>query len=76
MSCGSTVGKNISLMEMSKLLPAIVHKYDVDFINPADPYKTTEHWCVAALFCTVLLSTSVLTARRTGSPLNTGSWSR
>jgi cytochrome P450 len=38
------IGKNISLMEMSKLVTTFIHRYDVEVANQDKPYRTIEHW--------------------------------
>ncbi|SCV74779.1 BQ2448_7808 [Microbotryum intermedium] len=38
------LGKNISIMEMLKLLPSIVWHYDLMFENPEQPFQVNESW--------------------------------
>ncbi|SCZ98010.1 BZ3500_MvSof-1268-A1-R1_Chr3-3g06517 [Microbotryum saponariae] len=38
------LGKNISIMEMLKLLPSIVWHYDLTFENPDQPFQVNESW--------------------------------
>lgn len=40
------IGKNISLMEMSKLVPEIVKSYDLTLANPKEEWKTYTHFFV------------------------------
>ncbi|KAF8488119.1 cytochrome P450 [Gautieria morchelliformis] len=49
------LGKNISLMEMAKLLPTIVYHYDITIQNPEHPWNVVESWFATQhdFFCTV-----------------------
>ncbi|KAF8579798.1 cytochrome P450 [Ramaria rubella] len=38
------LGKNISLMEMAKLLPSIIYLYDISIQNSERPWKISESW--------------------------------
>jgi len=49
------LGKNISLMEMAKLLPTIIYHYDIDIKNPEQPWKISSSWfeIQSDFFCSV-----------------------
>jgi cytochrome P450 len=38
--------KNISLMEMQKLIPTLFRRFHFDLVDPKKPWKTTCHWFV------------------------------
>lgn len=40
------LGKNISLMEMSKLIPQIVRDFDFQLESPHTPWRTVNWWLV------------------------------
>ncbi|OIW35197.1 cytochrome P450 [Coniochaeta ligniaria NRRL 30616] len=40
------LGKNISLMEMSKLVPQLIRNFDIQLVHPDRPWKTTNWWLV------------------------------
>lgn len=40
----SCIGKNISILEMSKVIPELVKRYDVELLSPEMKYKN--HWFV------------------------------
>lgn len=53
MGSRTCIGKHISLMEMSKVMPMIVQNFDFEFEGP---WTTKNHWFVAQKFrCRVLL---------------------
>ncbi|KEF55721.1 uncharacterized protein A1O9_08471 [Exophiala aquamarina CBS 119918] len=47
------LGKNISLMEMSKVIPQIIRAFEIELVNPEEAWKTTNWWLVkqAAMDC-------------------------
>ncbi len=49
------LGKNISLMEMSKLIPQILRDFDLVLADPEIPWKTVNWWLVkqTGLLCKV-----------------------
>lgn len=42
------IGKNISIMEMTKLIPQLVRRYDFDLLNPTgnQPVESSNNWFV------------------------------
>lgn len=40
------LGKNISLMEMSKLIPQIVRRFKIEPVHPGEPWQTKNWWLV------------------------------
>ena len=40
------LGKNISLLEMSKLVPQILREFRVELVDPAREWTLTDHWFV------------------------------
>lgn len=40
------IGKNISLLEMTKLIPLLVHKFDFKLVRPGQPLRTSNRWFV------------------------------
>lgn len=46
MGSRTCVGKNISLMEMAKVIPQIVRNFDLELTYPKREWKTTNHWFV------------------------------
>lgn len=42
----SCIGKNISMMEMHKVLPELFRRYIVDLTHPEKEWKITNHWFV------------------------------
>ncbi|KAF7587380.1 hypothetical protein BBP40_007346 [Aspergillus hancockii] len=40
------IGRNISLLEMTKVVPQIVHKFDLILEHPNKPMDTTCAWCL------------------------------
>lgn len=40
------IGKNISLLEMTKLIPLLVHRFDFQLVRPGQPLKTSNNWFV------------------------------
>ncbi|KAF4443309.1 putative P450 monooxygenase [Fusarium austroafricanum] len=49
------IGKNVSLLEMSKLVPQILRLYDVEFANPNSEWTLLNYWFVkqTGLICRV-----------------------
>jgi cytochrome P450 len=47
------LGKNISLLEMSKLVPQVIRKYQLELSDPKAEWVLTDHWFVkqSNLFC-------------------------
>ena len=46
MGSRTCVGKNISLMEMAKVIPQIVRNFDLELTYPKREWTTTNHWFV------------------------------
>jgi cytochrome P450 len=46
MGSRTCVGKNISLMEMAKVIPQIVRNFDLELTYPKREWRTTNHWFV------------------------------
>lgn len=46
--CGSRtcLGKNISMMELSKLIPQLIRHFDIELVHPDRQWKTTNWWLV------------------------------
>jgi cytochrome P450 len=44
--CSGSNEKNISLMEMQKLIPSLLRRYNFQLVDPKKPWKTTCHWFV------------------------------
>ncbi|KAI9688878.1 MAG: hypothetical protein M1822_001235 [Bathelium mastoideum] len=42
----SCLGKNISLLEIYKLVPSILREYEVELLNPKDPWRVENRWFV------------------------------
>ncbi|KAK1764513.1 cytochrome P450 [Phialemonium atrogriseum] len=40
------LGKNISVMEMSKLIPQLIRHFHIQLVHPDRPWKTTNWWLV------------------------------
>ncbi|KAI6749277.1 hypothetical protein HG530_015116 [Fusarium avenaceum] len=40
------IGKNISLLEMSKLVPQIIRRYDLELADPKAEWSLTDYWFV------------------------------
>lgn len=40
------LGKNISLLEMSKLVPQIIRRYHLELSDPKAEWVLTDHWFV------------------------------
>ncbi|GFN18676.1 cytochrome P450 [Aspergillus tubingensis] len=40
------IGKNISWMEMSKMIPTLLNRFDIQLANPDEPWKETCWWFV------------------------------
>jgi len=51
----SCIGKNISMMEMHKVLPELFRRFDVRLSHPDRPWKEVNHWFVQqeGLICTL-----------------------
>lgn len=46
MGSRTCIGKNISLLEMNKLIPLVVRDYDVEILGQNQGLKTCNHWFV------------------------------
>ena len=57
MGSRTCIGKNISLLEMAKLIPQLVRNFDIELVNPDKEWKTTNKWFVKQgdFFCKVRL---------------------
>jgi cytochrome P450 len=40
------IGKNVSMLEMSKLIPQLVRQFDFELEKPDTPWKTANYWFV------------------------------
>lgn len=51
----SCIGKNISMMEMHKVLPELFRRYTVELTCPEKEWKITNHWFVQQedMICTL-----------------------
>ena len=51
----SCLGKNISMMEMHKVLPELFRRYKLELTHPEKEWKITNHWFVQqdGLICTL-----------------------
>lgn len=49
------LGKNISLLEMSKLVPQLLRNYDITLSNPDADWVLTDNWFVkqSNVFCRI-----------------------
>ncbi|PVH85443.1 cytochrome P450 [Cadophora sp. DSE1049] len=59
MGSRTCIGKNISLLEMAKLIPQLVRNFDIELVSPQKEWKTTNKWFVKQgdFFCRVRLRT-------------------
>jgi len=57
MGSRTCIGKNISLLEMAKLIPQLLRNFDIELANPDKEWKTTNKWFVkqGGFFCKVRL---------------------
>ncbi|KAK0116015.1 hypothetical protein ONS95_013052 [Cadophora gregata] len=57
MGSRTCIGKNISLLEMAKLIPQLVRNFDIELVNSGKEWKTTNKWFVKQgdFFCKVRL---------------------
>jgi len=46
MGSRTCIGKNISLMEMAKIIPQIVRNFDVSLASPKAEWRCQNHWFV------------------------------
>ncbi|KAH7321513.1 cytochrome P450 family protein [Rhexocercosporidium sp. MPI-PUGE-AT-0058] len=55
MGSRTCIGKNISLLEMAKLIPQLVRNFDIELEQPGREWKTTNKWFVKQeeFFCRV-----------------------
>lgn len=55
MGSRTCIGKNISLLEMAKLIPQLVRNFDIELEQPDREWRTTNKWFVKqeGFFCRV-----------------------
>ncbi|GLA51276.1 hypothetical protein AnigIFM63604_007628 [Aspergillus niger] len=58
MGSRTCIGKNISLLEMNKLIPLVVREYDVEILGNGQGIKTCNHWFVKPVDFMVRISKS------------------
>lgn len=46
MGSRTCVGRNISLLEMSKLVPQLIREFDIDLEQPGEKWQTVNTWFV------------------------------
>jgi cytochrome P450 len=46
MGSRTCIGKNISLMEMAKVIPQIIRNFELELVNPKEEWTTRNRWFV------------------------------
>lgn len=46
MGSRTCIGKNISLLEITKLLPRLVRDFDFELVDPENPWRIEGYWFV------------------------------